>query len=215
MVKGVWPFTGVSKIWPGPFNLIMEVIDFFWETGKLKRTKRKGWLIDGVENPESVAEHSFRVALMTLVLAEGRDMDLDKAINMVLIHDLTEAETRDMVEAEKVKYNMPGTEPERGKFDLVSKEEKNRKKEKAAGEIFSGREELLKLWKEYQKGESKESSFAKQVDKLETVLQALKYEKEGNYTSKTLQHYFEYGKDSIEDPELVKLLEEIYRRRPK
>ncbi len=57
-------------------KLIMNtdgLIDFIAEAGKLKRIPRTGWVESGVPDPESVADHSFRVALIALVLATSRD----------------------------------------------------------------------------------------------------------------------------------------------
>lgn len=54
---------------------IAAVDDFIFETGLLKRAKRTGWWIAGVKDPESIAEHSHRTALIGAVLAmmEGAD----------------------------------------------------------------------------------------------------------------------------------------------
>jgi len=42
-----------------------ELINFFIEVGKLKRMPRRGWVINQIKNPESIAEHIFRAAVMT------------------------------------------------------------------------------------------------------------------------------------------------------
>ena len=58
----------------------MDEIEFLRKAGKLKATKRTGWIIEGITSPESVAEHSFRTALMALVLGHSRkDLDVGKA----------------------------------------------------------------------------------------------------------------------------------------
>lgn len=55
---------------------------YLTEAGHLKRTKRAGWWIAGVRDPESVAEHSFRVAVVGYVLAlmEGANPDRTAAL---------------------------------------------------------------------------------------------------------------------------------------
>jgi putative hydrolase of HD superfamily len=49
--------------------------NFLYEMGLLKRSKRTGWLIAGVDNPETIAEHTFRTAIIGYLLArmEGAD----------------------------------------------------------------------------------------------------------------------------------------------
>jgi 5'-deoxynucleotidase YfbR-like HD superfamily hydrolase len=42
---------------------------FLYEMGALKRLPRSGWLIAGVAAPESIAEHSFRTAILGWLLA--------------------------------------------------------------------------------------------------------------------------------------------------
>ena len=49
----------------------MRTLDFLFELGQLKREKRSGWWIAKVRNPESVAEHVFRAAVIAFVIAEG------------------------------------------------------------------------------------------------------------------------------------------------
>ncbi len=190
-----------------------DIISYFQEIGRLKKVKRKGWIIDGVKESESVSEHSWRTAIIVMVLGKKRGMDLEQAIKMALIHDIPEVRTGDIVEIGKINYALPGKGPSKEKYDKVSQEEKNNLEEEAARKIFS--EEHFKLWKEYQEGKTEEAKFVKEVEKIETVLQALEYEIEGNYNSKTLHHYYVYGRDMVKDPELVKILDEIESRRPK
>jgi putative hydrolase of HD superfamily len=73
-----------------------RIVNFLFEIGMLKRTPRSGWqFLDG--GRESVAEHSFRTALIAMVLARmDGAVDADRAIRMALVHDLAEARTGDM-----------------------------------------------------------------------------------------------------------------------
>lgn len=185
------------------------------EVNKLKEVKRKGWVMDGVKDPESVTDHSWRVALIVMVLGAKRKINMEHALKMALIHDIPEVRVGDIVEIEKIKYNLPGTEPPKEMFDQISKEEKHKIEENTARDMLSDIEGAFEIWKEYQEGKTEEAKFVKQVDKLETVLQALEYESKGNYSSKTLHHYYPYGRENIKDPELLKLLDEIEARRPK
>ena len=71
------------------------MIKFLQEINKLKSIKRTGWLRKNVKNPESVADHSFRVALMAYLLCPD-NLDKERMIKMALLNDLPEAVTGDM-----------------------------------------------------------------------------------------------------------------------
>ena len=72
-----------------------DIAKFLYETGQLKRVKRSGWWIAGVENPETVAEHSFRTVVIAYILAQLEGVDLEKVVTMALFHDMAEARTND------------------------------------------------------------------------------------------------------------------------
>jgi|SRR5579872_3896138 len=69
--------------------------------GVLKTIKRKGWAKAGVVNQESVADHSFRMALIGAYLGPETKLDTEKIIRMCLIHDLAESEIGDLTPDEK------------------------------------------------------------------------------------------------------------------
>ena len=200
---------------PRPTNGIMkDLISFLIEAGKLKLVERKGWVMDGVNNPESVSDHSWRTALMVMVLGNGRNLNIEKCIKMALVHDLPEVRTGDIVEVEKRNYNVPGTAPPKESFDQTTTEDRHKAEEDAAKDMFSENKKLFDLWKEYNENKTKEANFVKDVDKLEMAIQALQYEKDGNYKSKTIQHYYNYSRDKIKNPEILKILNEIEKMRP-
>src|SRR3989338_2226951 len=72
-------------------NSEKALIEFFQNAGKLKNIKRTGWKLMGIKNPESVAEHSFRLAVMAFALAPRFGLDAEKCAVLALIHDLPEA----------------------------------------------------------------------------------------------------------------------------
>lgn len=72
-----------------------EYIDFLNKIEKLKCNTRHSWTSDGRQ--ESVAEHSWRLAVMAMLCAEDfDDIDINKVIKMCIIHDFGEAITGDI-----------------------------------------------------------------------------------------------------------------------
>ena len=61
----------------------LSYLDFFKTIGASKRLLRSGWVRENVKDPESVAEHSFRVGVLAMVLADqiGNNLDKNKLIN--------------------------------------------------------------------------------------------------------------------------------------
>ncbi|RSL85147.1 hypothetical protein CDV31_016605 [Fusarium ambrosium] len=134
---------------------------------RLKSLDREGWRRKGIEHPESVASHSFGVALMGLFAPSH--LDRSKCIAIGLIHDWAE-------------YLVGDITP----HDGVDKEQKSQREGRAwrlIGEILeqydkSAAQFISKLWFDYENPESPEGSWMKQADKLECVNQAVDYEKQ-------------------------------------
>ncbi len=79
----------------------LRLVELFGEVARLKSVPRTGWLLRGVRDVESVADHSFGVAVIALFLSDrarqlGRDVDLTLVLRMALLHDLPEARTGDL-----------------------------------------------------------------------------------------------------------------------
>ena len=136
---------------------VQMILDFIKACEKLKTTPRAAsQLSDGTR--ESVAEHSWRVALMAeCFLDYFPDVDRERVIKMCLIHDLAEMITGD----ESAKYQ---TDPEA----------KHREELEAITEVFSSlpeklSKEFLEIFEEYNACETPTSLFVKAMDKAETV----------------------------------------------
>lgn len=139
------------------------ILAFLEEAGRLKRVERAGWKKRGVEGPESVAEHTYRTALLAMLLADIEKADTLRAIRMALLHDLPEARTGDL---------LPGTP---GKKEAEGKAMRGLLSSLPKGLS----EEYRRLWEEYSAGKGKEARIVKEADRLEMLLQALEYEREG------------------------------------
>lgn len=72
------------------------VAKFAYEAGQLKLLPRAGWLLAGIREPESVAEHSFRVGVLAYVIAVLEGADPDRAAALGLFHDLPETRIGDV-----------------------------------------------------------------------------------------------------------------------
>ncbi len=73
-----------------------NIINFFFELGMLKKTPRSGFQFLG-SGQESVADHSFRVALIGYTLARlTKSPDPFKVVCLCLFHDIPEARTGDL-----------------------------------------------------------------------------------------------------------------------
>jgi putative hydrolase of HD superfamily len=140
-----------------------EMLRFFRTAGKLKETARAGWALRGIGRPESVADHTFRVCLLALVLSRDADppLDRERCLAIALVHDLAESLVGDITP-----------------YDGVSVAEKHRREREAMERLcaMAGDDEILRLWEEYQAAQTAEACFVKDLDKLETVLQAAEYE---------------------------------------
>ncbi len=71
-------------------------LNFFAEAGLLKRVKRSGWWVAGIKHPETVAEHSFRCAVIAYYIAHCEGVDPFKAVTMALFNDIHEARINDL-----------------------------------------------------------------------------------------------------------------------
>jgi len=134
------------------------VLAFLRAAERLKTVTRTGWTSTG--EAESVAEHTWRLCLMAMVLfGRAEDIDLARLLRMCLIHDLGEAVGGDVPAPAQV-AGSPKSGQER--VDLLSLVEP------LPGAI---RREILELWDEYEAASSPEAKLAKGLDKLETILQ--------------------------------------------
>lgn len=148
----------------------MNKLDFISRVGGLKELKREGWRRFGLLDGESVADHSFRVAIMCMLYAKEAGVDEDRAVKMALVHDIHEVESGDIV----TRY--------REEDQDVSNAEKERLErlgfEKLLGKL-PGNTELRELWEEAFEKKTPTALFVDEMDKLEMILQALDYRKAG------------------------------------
>lgn len=135
-------------------------LQFIYEIDKVKGIIRRTRLFHA-DKRENDAEHSWHICMMALVLQEyaDEDVDINKVIRMMLIHDLVEIDVGDVIVYSK---NQAHAEAE----------------EKAARRIFGllpdGQgDEYYDLWREFEDQQSAEARFAMALDRMEPILQSL------------------------------------------
>lgn len=151
--------------------------------GLLKRVRRKGWVDRGVVDGESVADHSYRVAVMAWAAARAGGLDADRAMRLGLLHDLAEADIGDETPFDDA-LAREGFDP--AQFDRPAPRDAARAAAKHAREraaiVALAAElphpiarELLAAADEYAAQSTPEARLVKAIDRLETMLQADDY----------------------------------------
>jgi len=179
-----------------------NLLELFRQAGLLKTVKRTGWALKGIEEVESVADHSWRVALMCALLGKEKNLDISKVVLMALIHDLGEIEIGDL-------------RWESGRKVIGDQKEKHADEEKSVKKLFKGIKdsgEYVALWQEFNEQKTKEARFVKQVDKLEMAFQALEYEQAG-CPKDSLNEFWENAEKYLEGQELEGLFRLLQEKR--
>ncbi|CEQ38957.1 SPOSA6832_00456 [Sporobolomyces salmonicolor] len=182
--------SGTPSAPPVPDNCKDGVLGFFHTIERLKTNKRTGWVNQGMDKPESIADHMYRMAMMCLAFPELGTLDISKCVMLSIVHDMAEADVGDIT-------------PEHASG--VSKETKLALEEKAM-ERYQGllghpsipSLRIKALWDEYEERETAESKFVKDLDLFELCMQAVEYE--NSQGCRTLQEFFETTIPRIQHP---------------
>ncbi|GBC70149.1 hypothetical protein HRbin01_01857 [archaeon HR01] len=127
----------------------------------LKRLRRSGWVDAGVHNPESVADHTFGVAFLSMLASDMDGFGTADALRIALLHDLAEAYTGDLRPYQKRKIGL----------SLV------RRVEMAVVEWLLSdlpprlRRRYLRLYRLYLEGKTREARLVHRMDKVELALE--------------------------------------------
>jgi putative hydrolases of HD superfamily len=138
---------------------IPKILEFMLYAEKLKSTMRHNWMRSGRQ--ESSAEHTWRATLLAIICLEyaGVELNFEKLIKMLVIHDL----------AESVDGDVPG-------WDKNDRENRKRK-EKENSKLMFGTlpkklsDEYYNLFIEFEEGESIEAKYGQAIEKIESQLQ--------------------------------------------
>ena len=155
-----------------PPHALAPVAAFLHEAGHLKMTPRAGWLLLGIRHPESVAEHSFRVGVVGMVVAALEGANADRVAALCLLHDVHEARIGDV--------------PSVGRPYVDTRAPEAVTLDQTAGMPIPIATMLQGLTIEYEAGKgerSLESRVAHDADRLEMLLQAREYAAQGYDTT--------------------------------
>jgi putative hydrolase of HD superfamily len=140
-----------------------DIAKFLFEMGQLKRVKRSGWWIAGVKDPESVAEHTFRTAVIAYLLAHLERVDTGKAVLMALFHDMPETRTND---AHRIVRRY-------AKWEDVDRKAVDEQSKRLPNEMAT---QMATLFEEFEKEVSPEAKVVRDADLLECIVQAREYQ---------------------------------------
>ena len=188
----------------------MKKIKNFMEiSGQMKDLRRSGWLRKGILEAENDAAHSWSLSMLVQLVAKP-PLDVCKCLKMANIHELGEVKVGDFTP-----------------FDKITAEEKHRLEAEAILKIAEdlGDPEIFELFQEFEEGKTPEACLVRDLDKLDTVIQAKYYQEHPalprKYTLKELwrlwrgqrrqeenvfPEFYDYALKVIKSAEAVRLL---------
>ncbi len=195
---------------------LLKILSFTHEMNKVKNLLRfkgvPGWENENIERWDSVAEHSYRMALLAVMIFPylKDKISLEKVLKIILVHDIVEILALD--------YNPISTQDKGGghAFDDQAFEQKYIREITAAESIFKNlpddlSKEFLNLFKEYintkanKNSSTAEGRFAYALDKIEAVVQIIDWKKQSkNWEESNLEKSMKYMHEWADyDPNLL------------
>jgi putative hydrolase of HD superfamily len=178
------------------------ILEFLRQAEQMKTVKRSAFTTTG--EVESVAEHSWRVALMAMLVSpQFADVDANRLVRMCLVHDLGEAIGGDIPAPEQARRRTNGA--------VEGKSAAERRDLLTLVETLppAQRDEIIDLWDEYEAAETPVAKLAKAVDKLETILQ---HTQGINPPGFDYRFNLVYGREHTEHPPLIAAIRAILDR---
>jgi 5'-deoxynucleotidase YfbR-like HD superfamily hydrolase len=141
------------------------VAEFAFELGVLKRIRRAGWWHVGVRDPESVAEHSLRVAQLASLIAAIEGAEPGRAALLAIWHDSQETRTGDIPHTARPYLDQRSPE-------VITADQ-------TASLPDAARKTVQEAVAEYEAQRTPEARCTKDADKLECLIQAIEYQDAG------------------------------------
>jgi putative hydrolase of HD superfamily len=170
---------------------ISSILRFYARAAELKSLPRAGWLRCGIptDAAESVADHSFGVALLALLLpalaTPEEEVDRDRCVALALVHDIAESIVGDITP-----------------HDGVQAADKRAREQEAIRQLSEtlGDEQIMQLWEEFEAGVTPEARLARDLDVIEMAIQAKSYERRGLLTAEQAAGFVDSASRRIGTP---------------
>jgi len=177
---------------------VLGILDFLRAAEALKVNTRSAHTSAGEK--ESVAEHTWRLCLMAMVLSPSvPGVDFARLVRICIVHDLGEAIGGDIPAPEQARRAAGG--------DVHKAAQERRDLEQLVKPLPAAqREEVLALWDEYEAARTPEARLAKALDKLETILQ---HTQGRNPPGFDYRFNLGYGREHTASPPMIAALREI------
>ncbi len=169
-----------------------KIVNFFFELLHLKRVPRSGFMVLGIKDVDSVAEHVFAATQIAYILGKMEGVNAERAALITLFHDNGEARTFDLCLLQKV-Y-------------LGDKNDAEGKALSEQAENLPVQEEIKEMYKEFEESKTSEAKVAFDADKLELAVQSKEFIDQGN---KSAQIFINGIRKSIKTESAKKLLDII------
>lgn len=187
----------------------VKVGHFLHKFYKIKEVKRIGWVERGVEYPESVAAHMYGAFLLAYLYLPDFKMDnseynKDIILKKLLFHDLAESYTGDINSEKKTEKDKKIEANHFLDFSLLG----------TYNEI-ANTEELITLYSSFNRSDDINSRIAREVDKLDALMQLYKYNSDGNLPI-SIENFKHFEKDLIgniqsdEGLRIMKIIQDAY-----
>jgi putative hydrolase of HD superfamily len=141
---------------------ITKICNYIFELGVLKKFQHSGTKMAGVKDPDTIAEHAYRTAIIGYILATMEKANPEKTALMCLLHDNAEARITDLHKVARRYIDSKDAE-----MQAYTDQTENLPYE--IGKTF------LDLFQEYEHPKNKEAVIARDADMLETAFQAKEY----------------------------------------
>jgi len=176
-----------------------SLVEFWGYAARLKTEERKGWKKLRLKRVESVADHSFALAILAMLESDRRRFDTETVLKLALMHDLEEAITGDLTPQDK---------------KLRGDQTTRREKQKAIEELImslppKSRSSYRGLWTDLRHSRTREARLVHQLDKLEMAFQASEYARIAGRGR--VADFYHSASEGINDPALRALLRSVTR----
>ena len=170
---------------------------YLLEAGLLKRSRRSGWWIAGVRDPESIAEHSWRAAVTGMMIASLEGADPARTSMLCTLHDTPETRIGDIPKIGK-EY-LTATDPE-----IIAADQTAECPDRVADVV---RDAIA----EFEAGKTLEAQCARDADKLECLIQAVEYRHQG---VSTVQRWIDSSLAALKTETAHRLAKEVLDANP-